>query len=176
MMKESNNAKVFLICGKICSGKTTYTKKLIQAEKAVNLSVDEITLSLFGSHCGDMHDTYCQRTKNFLFNKSLEIVQNGINVILDWGFWSKKDREFAKTFYAENGIQTELHYIEITDEQWYQNIKKRNARLILEEPQKDDNGFYVPSDYYIDENLAKKISGLFEEPEQNEIDICVKQM
>ena len=54
--------------------------------------------------------------------------------------------------------------------------KKRNARLILEEPQKDDNGFYVPSDYYIDENLAKKISGLFEEPEQNEIDICVKQM
>ena len=57
-------AKVFIVCGKICAGKSTYTKKLIKEKKAVNLSVDEITLALFGSHCGQMHDTYCERTQN----------------------------------------------------------------------------------------------------------------
>ena len=176
MTQETTHSKVFLICGKICSGKRTYTKKLIQREKAVNLSVDEITLALFGSHCGDMHDTYCQRTKNYLFNKSLELVQNGFNVILDWGFWQKKDREYAKNFFAEKEIQTELHYIDITDIQWHQNISKRNNRILLEEAQKNNTDFYVPSDYYIDENLAKKISGLFEIPEETEIDIYVKQM
>ena len=56
-------------------------------------------------------------------------------------------------------------------QQRYQELMKE-----LEEAQKNNTDFYVPSDYYIDENLAKKISGLFEIPEETEIDIYVKQM
>ena len=47
--------KVILICGRICCGKTTYSKKLCAERNAVLLSVDEIMLSLFDQCCGDMH-------------------------------------------------------------------------------------------------------------------------
>ena len=91
-------AKVFLICGKICSGKSTYSEKLRKEHGAVLLSVDEITLNLFGQHCGDEHDNYVERTEKYLFEKSLEILEVGVNVILDWGFWTKEERDFAKQF------------------------------------------------------------------------------
>ena len=49
-------AKVYLICGKICSGKTTYAEKLCAENDAVLLSVDEMTLTVFGQNCGEKHD------------------------------------------------------------------------------------------------------------------------
>ena len=42
-------AKVLLICGKICCGKSTYAKKLKEENNAVILSVDEIMLSILVS-------------------------------------------------------------------------------------------------------------------------------
>ena len=55
--------KVILICGKICSGKTTYTKRLMKSNKAVLLSVDEIMLALFGQHIGEKHDEMCEKER-----------------------------------------------------------------------------------------------------------------
>ena len=72
--------KVYLICGKICSGKSTYAEQLRIQNNAVLLSTDEITLALFGQHCGDKHDDYVERTQNYLFSKSLELIEVGINV------------------------------------------------------------------------------------------------
>ena len=45
-------ANVFLICGKICSGKSTYAKKLAKTHNAVILSVDEIMLAIFDHGAG----------------------------------------------------------------------------------------------------------------------------
>ena len=39
-------AKVYLICGKLCCGKTTYAQKLCKENKAILLSVDEIISKL----------------------------------------------------------------------------------------------------------------------------------
>ena len=73
MIKVTKMAKIFLICGKICSGKSTYAEQMRIQNHAVLLSVDEITLALFGQHCGDNHDDYVERTQNYLFDKSLEL-------------------------------------------------------------------------------------------------------
>ena len=88
-------AKVFMICGKICCGKTTYAKKRCTDHNAVLLSVDEITLALFGQHCGEKHDEYVLNAKTYLLNKSLELINKNINVVLDWGFWTRKERAFT---------------------------------------------------------------------------------
>jgi len=57
-------AKIILICGKICSGKTTYAKNIMEKNKAVLLSVDEITLTLFGQHLGNRHEEIAEKKKN----------------------------------------------------------------------------------------------------------------
>lgn len=45
--------KVYLMCGKICSGKSTHAAALRIQHHAAVLSVDEITLALFGTDAGD---------------------------------------------------------------------------------------------------------------------------
>ncbi|MCM1246535.1 MAG: ATP-binding protein, partial [Roseburia sp.] len=109
-------AKVFLICGKICCGKSTYAKYLCEKNNAVLLSVDEIMLAVFGLYTGDKHDEYTEKVQKYLFQKSVEIIKGGVNVILDWGFWSRCKRSAAREFYTVRNIECEFHYIDPDDE------------------------------------------------------------
>ena len=157
--------KVILICGKICSGKSTYAEQVRIQKQAALLSVDEITLALFGQYCGDKQDEYVERTKKYLFDKSLELIEVGINVVLDWGFWMKKERDYAKEFYEARNIECEFHYIDISDKTWKAHLTKRNSAIPAEET----------SAYFVDDNLADKFNALFEMPSKDEIDVWIKQ-
>ena len=70
-------AKLILICGKLCSGKTTYAKTL----PAVTLSVDELMLSLLDPFLGEMHEVYTARAKDYLLRKAEELLENGVDVV-----------------------------------------------------------------------------------------------
>ena len=157
-------AKVYILCGKICSGKSTYSQKLRKSQKAVILSVDDITLTLLGQNGGDTLDIYVEKLEQYFFQKSVEIIETGINVILDWGFWTKAERDFAKEFYNSHGIEYEFHYISINDEEWYRRLDKRNNDVL---EKKSDA-------YYVDEGLAEKFKSIFEIPTKNEIDFWVE--
>lgn len=156
-------AKVIMTCGKICSGKSTYAERLRKEHGAVLLSIDEIMLAMFGQYVGEMHDEYVARTEKYLFGKSLEIVESGINVVLDWGVWTKAERAEAREFYKSRGIDYELHYIDVSDEVWRERIAKRNRAISKGELDA----------YYVDENLAAKFGAIFEPPSEDEIDVRV---
>ena len=157
-------SKVILICGKICSGKTTYAKNIAKNINAIILSVDELMLSLFGQHLGEKHDEMLEKTEKYLYKKSVELLSNGLNVILDWGFWTKEERLTATKYYTNIGIKVEWHYIEIDDITWKNHLEKRNDAIVNNEQEF----------YYIDDNIAKKFSNIFEEPKPNEIDVWFK--
>lgn len=158
-------AKVYILCGKICSGKSTYSQQLRKDKKAVILSVDDITLTLLGQNGGDTLDVYVEKLEQYFFQKSVEIVETGINVVLDWGVWTKTERDFAKQFYGSRGIEYEFHYISINDEEWYRRLEKRNKDVL---EKKSDA-------YYVDEGLAEKFKSIFEIPGKDEIDVWVEQ-
>ena len=154
-------ANVILICGKICSGKTTYAKRLITENSAVLLSVDEITLALFGQQIGEKHDEMVEKTQIYLFQKATEIIRTGINVIFDWGFWTIEERQYATKFFKVKRISVEWHYIDVCDDVWQKNLNQRNERIT--------NG--QDNFYFIDENIAAKFKRLFEIPNRNEMDV-----
>ncbi|MBR0132628.1 MAG: ATP-binding protein [Lachnospiraceae bacterium] len=151
-------AKIFLMCGKICSGKSTHAEKLRKEYNAVILSVDEITLALFGQDAGEKHDYYVEKLKEYLYKKSLEILEAGVNVVLDWGYWTRAERDLAREFYGSHGVEYEFHYIDISDEEWYRRLAKRNEDVLAK---KTDA-------YYVDDGLAKKFQAIFEKPEKAE--------
>lgn len=151
------------MCGKICSGKSTYAEKLRTQHKAAALSVDEIMLALFGQNTGEKHDYYVEKIEKYLYRKSLDIIDCGINVILDWGFWTAAERKFAREFYASRDIDCELHYLDIGDEEWKNRIEKRNAAVTAN----------ISNAYFVDEGLAKKFADIFEKPDDNEIDVRI---
>lgn len=157
--------KVILICGKIGCGKTTYAKKLCRESGTVLLSVDEIMLALFGQHAGEMHDEYARRTQEYLFQKSLELLDAGLDVILDWGFWTKSGREQAKAFYRTHGRDCRLVYLDVPDEIWKERLESRNRAV--------ESG--AESAYYVDENLAAKFAARFQPPEPGEIDLRIEK-
>ena len=154
-------AKAFLLCGKIASGKSVYAKKLCEQENAVMLSVDELVLSILGGELGEKHDEITQRVQAYLFNKSLDILRAGSNVLLDWGFWTTARRSEARAFYESRGVPCEFHYIDVSDEVWRRNIEIRNRAVLAGEAEA----------YYMDEGLMLKLQSLFEAPEKEEIDV-----
>ena len=156
-------AKVIMLCGRLCSGKTTYATKLRGNTGAVILSVDELMLGILGNDTGDMHDEYVRRSELYLFRKSAEIAAAGADVILDQGFWTKAERSFARSFFAERGVSCELHYISISDDQWLQRIAVRNQAVKAG----------MSSAYYVDDGLMEKFRSLFEPPSEDEIDKIV---
>lgn len=157
-------AKVILICGKICCGKSTYAERLRVEDNAVLLSVDEIMLALFGLYAGDRHDEYAAKTKKYLLDKAVEIVESGISVILDWGFWTKDERTSVKEFYTAKKIAHEFHYLDISDETWKARLNERNHAVSAGEV----------NAYIVDENLSAKFDGIFQMPDREEIDVWVE--
>ena len=157
-------AKVIMTCGRICCGKSTYARKLQENRNAVILSIDEITLAMFPEGTGEMHDTYVNRAEQYLLALSLQILKSGVDVILDWGLWTRAQRERLRAFYTEHGVENEIHYLRISTEEWERRIRKRNTQQREEEPQA----------YFVDEGLLRKVESMFEEPSDAETDLLVE--
>lgn len=155
-------AKVIAICGKICSGKSYYAAQLKEKEQAVILSCDELTKDLFDNDLGERHDEMALRIWYYFKKKSVELVNAGCTVILDWGFWSCENRRNLSDFYREQNILCEWHYVDVDDETWQRNIEERNLRVLSGEG---------GSDYYLDEGLMGKLQSMWEEPSSEEIDV-----
>lgn len=156
-------AKVIMTVGRICSGKSSYAKELAAKTNAVIFSVDEITLALLGQNAGQKLDEYVEKLESYFFEKAIQTVRNGVNVILDWGFWQKAERDYARDLFSVQKTEYEFHYICISDDEWKKRIAKRN----------EDIENKKTKDYIIDEGLAKKAAMLFEKPGDDESDIKV---
>lgn len=157
-------AKAILICGKIASGKSWYCRGLLEKSPALLLSVDEITGRIFGNSLGEAHDLVCEKIQAYLLDKAVEAVRAGADVILDWGFWTQKDRRTSAEFFRRRRVPVEWHYISVADAVWRENIALRNAAVLAGED---------PS-YYVDEGLLQKLQGLFEPPEPEEMDVIIE--
>ena len=156
-------AKVIMTCGKICCGKTTYARKLEEELGAVVLSIDEVMLALFPDGAGEMHDAYALRTEQYLLSLSLKILESGTDVILDWGLWTRAQRDRLREFYNAHNIPNEIHYLRIPEDEWKRRIRNRN-----------ENGADA-SCYYVDKGLVEKVESLFEEPDAEEITKVIGQ-
>ncbi len=159
-------AKVYLICGKICSGKTWYAENLRERLSAVILSTDEVTYDLTDNQQGEGYDAFAKRVNEYLRKKAVQIVQAGANVILDWGFWTKTGRLEITEYFRTRDISYEWHYVDVSDEQWEKNIAERNRQI--------ENG-EGGSGFYVDEGLRNKVLSLFEVPAREEIDVWVSR-
>ena len=153
------------ICGKICSGKSYYAKQIKEKENAVILSKDEATYELIDNKQGEFYNVFAERVNKYLMKKAVEIVKAGRNIILDWGFWTKAERQETTKYFNQFGIDVEWHYIDIEQTRWEQLIEERNIKI-----QSGNGG----SDIYVDEGLLNKLLSKIEEPTRDEMDIWIE--
>lgn len=103
---NKNKATLYLIHGFIGFGKTTFAKKLERETSATRFTHDEIVIERYGvnppqNKFKEYFDLVCQDIKC----KTEELLKDGKDIILDFGFWTKDDRDeyqkLAKTLNAE---------------------------------------------------------------------------
>ena len=158
-------AKVILVCGKICSGKSYYSKSIKDEYNAVIISPDEATYELINNEQGEFYNIFTEKLNKYLTKKVGEIVIAGANVIFERGLWTKEARENIKKYYQDKNIECEIHYVYVDDVTWKKNIEERNKRI------EEGNG---GSDFYLDEGLMKKLESRWEEPTEEEYDLIYK--
>lgn len=151
-------ARIIALCGKLCAGKSTYARRLRDELPAVVLGSDELTLALPFEH-----DVVYPIVRKYLFVKAVEIVRAGANAVLDFGFWSRADRDEARKFFAGAGLTLEFHFLAVSDSDWERNIAARNKNVRLG----------AENSYFVDEGLKAKCLRLFEAPDPGEMDIIL---
>ena len=157
--------KVILVCGKICSGKSYYSKAIKDKYNAVLISPDEATYELINNEQGEFYDVFSEKLNNYLTRIVGEIANAGANVIFERGLWSHKERKEIRNYYNSIGIDCEIHYVYVDDDSWMKNINERNKKIL------EGNG---GSNFYLDEGLMKKLESIWEEPTSDEYDLIYK--
>src|ERR1700754_2911615 len=90
-------ATAHLIVGLPCAGKTSYAKAIAAGIDAVHLMLDSWLISSFGRYSiddvgHDEHGVRVRRLRLLIWDVSCEFLGRGINVILDDGFFLRRDR------------------------------------------------------------------------------------
>lgn len=123
---------IHLIVGNTGSGKTTYCNQLKAQNKGVIFSIDTWNKTLFLSDKKETDglDWFLERidrAEEMIQNLILQLENANTDSILDLGLSKFSHREKFRNFALENNIEFQFHYLNISKQERWQRIIKRNA-------------------------------------------------
>jgi predicted kinase len=150
-------ATLHLMVGLPCSGKTTLALTLEREHSAIRLTVDEWHLRLFGQDAEDPeHDARHSLIESLLWELASRALALGTNVILDFGFWAREEREDYRSRAKALGASSEVHFLDVPHDELLQRLAQRNARPSA-------------SSFRIPEEMMKPWFALFQRPTPDEL-------
>jgi predicted kinase len=135
-----------LIHGYLCAGKTTVAKELERKLVAVRFSPDEMMISLYGGNRPDdpwtreQFDDYFRRVRAVIDGLWPRTLLAGADVILDFGLWSRADRDATRNLAADAGAQTRLYLVRCSDATARARCRERNDNL--------EGSFHIDADAF----------------------------
>src|SRR5919199_3132284 len=127
-----NVATLHLIVGLPCSGKTTLAQKLEHELPALRLTPDEWQLRLFGQDAEEPeHNARHELIEALLWELASRALVLGTNVILDFGFWAREEREDYRSRAKRLGASSEVHFLDVPEEELLRRLARRNAQRSL---------------------------------------------
>ena len=124
-------AKLFFLCGKMASGKSTLARELAQTHDAVLLVQDELLAKLFPGEIVDIPGfiKYSSRLRDALAGHICSVLSRGVSVVLDFPGNTKAQRAWFRELFERANVDHELHFVDLTDEQCKQQLKARSKEL-----------------------------------------------
>lgn len=123
-------ATLYLLCGLPGAGKTTLGRQLEQTENALRLSPDEWILPLLQDAADEAErDRLRGPIEALQWDVARQALVLGINVVLEFGFWSRVERKAFRADAEAIGAKVKLIYLEATTDELWARLEKRNASL-----------------------------------------------
>ncbi len=135
-------ATLFITCGVPGFGKTTLAKRLEAEQRAVRLTADEWLHELYPNESDDAlnadlplverlqwvnaHRPLVERIQWALALRTLAL---GVNVVLDWGLWTRGERDRYRTEAQERGARVVLCVLDPSRDELVRRLRDRNTAL-----------------------------------------------
>ncbi|WP_304451407.1 ATP-binding protein [Nocardiopsis sp. YSL2] len=123
---------VFLLVGLTGSGKTTYTRSVLEPRGVVRLSVDEEVHRRHGQYGVDYPEwEYFERQApvvEWTRQRLHELVAEGRDVVVDHGLWRRAEREEWKKLVEAAGARWRLLYFPVGEAELLRRLAERNRR------------------------------------------------
>ena len=121
-------ARVIICCGKICSGKTTFCKRIEKDHNVFIFNADEWMMHFFGEapDCSVFH-LQLKKCTAMIYRIAEKLLMRGIDVAFDFGFWTKKDRDDCIARFDRKLHDITVVYFPIDDKKQIEYIHKRQA-------------------------------------------------
>ena len=150
-------ATLHLMVGLPCSGKTMLAQKLESEQSALRLTTDEWPVRLFGQDAKEPeHDTRHNLIEAMLWNIASRALELGTNVILDFGFWAREEREDYRLRAKRLGASSEVHFLDVPEDELLRRLAVRNS-------QPSQASFHIP------EEMMKPWIAFFQRPTSDEL-------
>jgi predicted kinase len=115
-----------LICGLPGSGKTTLALQLERQHKAIRFCPDE-WMKRLGFKVYDQEKRAL--IEQLQWETAQSLLQSGNNVILEFGFWTKGEREKFRQQASSLGARTKIHFCDASLSDLKKRIIERNKIL-----------------------------------------------
>jgi predicted kinase len=119
-----SEARLILTCGLPCAGKTTLATQLAAERRALRLTKDDWLWAL-GSTPWD--EPAREKVEHELWRLAQEVLGLGLSVVLDFGLWTRVERDELRSAARSLGVGVELHYLDVPANELWRRINARNS-------------------------------------------------
>jgi predicted kinase len=122
-MTTTAPARLVLICGLPGSGKTTLARELERSMPAVRFGADEWMVALGVDLWEQPFRSLMEARLRAL---TADLLRLGIVVVLEFGFWSRAERDALRAMARGLGVPVELRFLDVPMEELWRRVDARN--------------------------------------------------
>lgn len=123
-MTEAWRGRLVVVCGMAGSGKTTLAREIEAATGGVRLSADD-WIGALGVSVWD--ETFRARVEALQWSVAQTLLRGGVTVIVEWGSWSRAERDTLRTTARELGAAVELRFLDVGIDELWRRVEARAA-------------------------------------------------